>query len=258
MGWDDALVEGSAVSRTEGFSVGYLKDVLLPHNLASYQPLRNISRDWLASVSAPGEWRYYHLFNLLVYLLTLPLFFLTMRNIFGRLQPEEENDDFSWAAVVATALFALHPLHAEAVAWVGGQKDVLVGLFYILSIYFYTRSKNIRGWEVAGSIVCYFLALGSKPSAVSLALVLPVYDLFFRSHAYSRKNLSRQLTINLIYILPALLAGLFFIGTSAGASRINSSVNPLTRFYRYCECGLVHVREIYPAGASCPSLSVLR
>ena len=230
VGWDDELVEGSAVSRTEGFSVGYLKEVLLPHGLASYQPLRNISRDWLASISAPGNWHYYHLFNLIVYLLTLPLFFLTLKNIFGRLQPEEGADDFGWAAVIATALFALHPLHAEAVAWVAGQKDVLVGLFYILSIYFYTRSKNIGGWEVAGSIGCYFLALGSKPSAVSLALVVPAYDLFFRSHAYSRKNLSRQLTINLVYILPALLAGLFFIGTSAGASRINSTVNPLTRF----------------------------
>ena len=230
VGWDDVLVEGSVASRTGGFSYEYFEDAFTPHNLSSYQPLRNISRDFLASISSAGDWRFYHAFNILIYLLTLPFFFLTIKNIFSRLHPDDKHKNWIWAPVVGTALFAFHPLHAEVVAWVGGQKDVLVGLFYVLSIYFYTRSRKLSGWETVGSVICYFLALGSKPSAVSLALVLPVYDLYFRKDSYARKNMPRQLVIGLIYILPALMAGLFFIGTSAGVGRLSTPGNPLARF----------------------------
>ena len=83
------------------------------------------------------------------------------------------------APFVAAMLFAVHPIHTEAVAWVGGLPDVSFTFFYLLSFYFYMLSvnkKQIYSWQYLLSIVSFSLAVLCKEPALTLPAILIVYD----------------------------------------------------------------------------------
>jgi protein O-mannosyl-transferase len=84
-----------------------------------------------------------------------------------------------WRSVLVAALFALHPLRVESVAWVSERKDVLSGAFFLLTLEAY------RGWTVRPSrgryaLVALGLALGlmSKPMLVTTPFVLVLLDVW--------------------------------------------------------------------------------
>lgn len=86
-------------------------------------------------------------------------------------------------AAVAGLLWSLHPLRVESVAWIAERKDVLSGLFALLSVYYYLRSRDQaegegarRSWLLA--IVCFYLSLGAKSVTVVLPLMLLALDLY--------------------------------------------------------------------------------
>jgi Flp pilus assembly protein TadD len=83
-----------------------------------------------------------------------------------------------WRCAFVAALFALHPLHVESVAWVVERKDVLSGLFFILTLGAYTR--YVRGpLSMPRYLAVFFLfalALMSKPMVVTLPFVLLLLD----------------------------------------------------------------------------------
>jgi tetratricopeptide (TPR) repeat protein len=76
----------------------------------------------------------------------------------------------------AAALFALHPVHVESVAWVTERKNVLMGFFFLLALLYWTafceqRSRNKWRWY-ALAIACYALALFSKTVACTMPAAL--------------------------------------------------------------------------------------
>jgi tetratricopeptide (TPR) repeat protein len=80
------------------------------------------------------------------------------------------------SAVVA-ALFALHPLHVESVAWVAERKDVLSTFFFILTIWIYTDwARRPTAWRYALLIVIYALGLMSKSMLVTVPFLLLLLD----------------------------------------------------------------------------------
>lgn len=82
-----------------------------------------------------------------------------------------------WASAFAAALFALHPLHVESVAWVSERKDVLSGLFWFLCLAAY--ASYVRKPEVGrylAVLVSFALGLMSKPMVVTLPFVLLLLD----------------------------------------------------------------------------------
>src|SRR6478609_5224369 len=100
-----------------------------------------------------------------------------------------------WRSALVAALFAIHPLHVESVAWVAERKDVLSGFFFLLTLLAYggyARAKSeIRKQSVVSSqwsvvrrpgawyvlsIVLFALALMSKPMVVTLPFVLLLLD----------------------------------------------------------------------------------
>lgn len=86
--------------------------------------------------------------------------------------------DRAWAWLTA-ALFAVHPLHVESVAWIAERKDVLCALFYLGAMVLYLRfreTERIRWF--AASVASGLLALLSKPMAVTLPAVLVLCDLY--------------------------------------------------------------------------------
>ncbi|HLA28291.1 MAG TPA: tetratricopeptide repeat protein [Syntrophales bacterium] len=82
-----------------------------------------------------------------------------------------------WQSGFAAALFALHPLHVEAVAWVASRKDVLCGFFWILTMGAYssyvTRPSIMRYFLV---VLLFVLGLLAKPMIVTLPFVLLLLD----------------------------------------------------------------------------------
>jgi tetratricopeptide (TPR) repeat protein len=84
-----------------------------------------------------------------------------------------------WRSVLVGALFALHPLRVESVAWISERKDVLSGLFFLLALEAYRRWAARPG-RARYALVVVSLALGlmSKPMLVTLPFVLVLLDVW--------------------------------------------------------------------------------
>jgi len=109
----------------------------------------------------------HHFTNLLLHTIAVLLLFVLLQQMTGAL----------WRSAFVAALFAIHPLHVESVAWVAERKDVLSGVFFMLTLlaYFhYTRAPS--NWRYL--IVAFVFALGlmSKPMLVTLPFVLLLLD----------------------------------------------------------------------------------
>ena len=109
----------------------------------------------------------HHMTNLLFHLAnTLLLFILVHRMTTA-----------SWRSGFVAALFALHPLHVESVAWVAERKDVLSAFFWMLAMWtyvYYVEKPNFNRYLLVA--LCFLLALMSKPMAVTLPFALLLLD----------------------------------------------------------------------------------
>jgi hypothetical protein len=124
----------------------------------------------------------YHLTNLLLHVATAAAFyFLTIRLL--RLASGSVGEDKAlWVGAAFAALFfAVHPLRVESVVWITERRDVLSGLFYILTILAYFRASDRVGrgtrWYWV-SVALFASALLSKSMAVSLPVVLLILDVY--------------------------------------------------------------------------------
>ena len=89
----------------------------------------------------------------------------------------------TWPSALVAALFALHPLRVESVAWVSERKDVLAGFFFMLTLGAYARyaenpksqTLNLKFHHI-GSVVFFALGLAAKPMLVTLPFVLLLLD----------------------------------------------------------------------------------
>ncbi len=84
-----------------------------------------------------------------------------------------------WRSALVAALFAVHPLHVESVAWVAERKDVLSTLFFFLTLWAYvvwTGMRTTRRYLIV--IACFALGLMAKPMLVTVPVVLLLLDLW--------------------------------------------------------------------------------
>src|SRR5678816_3207694 len=77
--------------------------------------------------------------------------------------------------VMATVLFALHPTHAEPVAWVAALSELGYTFFLILGLYFYVQEKQSR-WAPVIALSAYAMALLWKESAVAFVPLIVLWD----------------------------------------------------------------------------------
>ena len=126
----------------------------------------------------------YHLTNLVLHATSAAVFYLVARRILGVALPDPDDRGqagLALSAGFAALLFALHPLRAESVAWATERRDVLLGLFYLLTILAYLRAcergERGRGWYW-GAVGLFACALLSKSMAVSLPAVLLILDIY--------------------------------------------------------------------------------
>lgn len=120
----------------------------------------------------------YHLVNVLVHALAALALLGLVRVTLERSTSETLSSAARPLAFVAALLWALHPLHTDALNHVSYRTETMMALFYLSTLYFAARafgSSSPRGW-FAAAIGCCYLAMGSKEAAVSLPLVVLLYD----------------------------------------------------------------------------------
>jgi hypothetical protein len=106
-----------------------------------------------------------------------------------------------WSAAFVAALFLLHPLHVESVAWTAERKDVLSTLFFMLTVWSYARYVERPGWtRYARTLGLFALALMAKPMVVTLPCVLLLMDYwpFERMRADRRAEGDRGVLTDLV------------------------------------------------------------
>lgn len=109
----------------------------------------------------------YHITNVLLHALNVLLLYAVWRRMTGQ----------STASAVVAALFALHPLHVESVAWASERKDVLSTCFWLLTMWAYVRYCARPGTGRYLQVVLLFaLGLAAKPMLVTLPFVLLLLD----------------------------------------------------------------------------------
>jgi tetratricopeptide (TPR) repeat protein len=110
----------------------------------------------------------HHLTNVLLHAASCVLLFLLLLDMTGA----------TWRCAFVAALFAIHPLRVESVAWISELKDVLSGLFFVLTLWAYlryTRRPESMG-RYASVLLCFALGLMSKPMLVTVPFVLLLLD----------------------------------------------------------------------------------
>jgi protein O-mannosyl-transferase len=109
----------------------------------------------------------HHFTSVLIHTVNVVLLFLLLMWATGRLRP----------SLFVAALFAIHPINVESVAWVAERKNVLCTLFFFLALWAYGWYAQKPDWKrylvVVGSFVC---GLASKPMVITLPFVLLLLD----------------------------------------------------------------------------------
>ena len=109
----------------------------------------------------------HHFTNVLLHTIAVILLFLVLRRMTGTL----------WQSAFVAALFAIHPLHVESVAWISERKDVLSAVFFMLTLAAYVRyvrTLSLKSYLLV--LVAFAFGLMSKPMLVTVPFVLLLVD----------------------------------------------------------------------------------
>ncbi|HTR40254.1 MAG TPA: tetratricopeptide repeat protein [Pseudomonadales bacterium] len=163
--------DGAYVSENAAIQKGLTLDGIgwaFTHTLAAnWHPLTTISLmlDYQLYGLNAGA---YHLTNVLLHAIAAILLFFVLKELTGTL----------WRSAFVAAMFAVHPLRVESVAWIAERKDVLGGVFFMLTLWAYVRYVR-RPFSIARYLlVALLLALGlmCKPMLVTLPFLLLLLD----------------------------------------------------------------------------------
>jgi len=137
--------------------------------LYDYRPLRTISYVLDYAVWGINPFGY-HLTNILLHVLNCLCLYGIVRIIF-----ESER-----IALLASLLFAVHPLHTDVVSYLSGRRDVLFSFFYLLGFcFFLSYRKRGKFASLIAVLSCFLLSMLSKEMAASFPFLLFGYDVFF-------------------------------------------------------------------------------
>jgi tetratricopeptide (TPR) repeat protein len=143
---------------------------------ANWHPLTWLSH--MLDYQLWGMWPgMHHLTSVLLHSLNALLLFSLLRYATGTV----------WRSAAVAALFAVHPLHVESVAWIAERKDVLSTFFWMLTLLGYVRYAKHRSVGRYLLVMLFFaLGLMAKPMLVTLPFVLLLLDLWPLGRLFDR------------------------------------------------------------------------
>jgi protein O-mannosyl-transferase len=162
---DDDYITDNAVVR-QGLTLDGLVWAFASPHVHNWHPLTWLSH--MADVQLFGlHAGGHHLVGLFLHTVNALILFLILRSMTGAL----------WQSGAVAALFALHPLHVESVAWAAERKDLLSTLFWLVTLGFYLRYVKQPGIRRAWPVyLSYAAALMAKQMAVTLPFLLLLLD----------------------------------------------------------------------------------
>ncbi|MGO8792066.1 MAG: tetratricopeptide repeat protein [Terriglobia bacterium] len=192
----------------------------------------------------------FHLANLLLHAVIVCVLFGLSQRLFRD----------QWLAFAAAAIFALHPIHTESVAWVSGVTDLDLAVFYLATFWFFLAGARPQGarseWMQLGMVGSFILALLSKEQAVTLPLTAMIYEHLYRSDRAVtnwRQKASRYGSLWLLVVVYVLFRIRFF-GAFAPVQLTRNvswyqailSAAPLAATYLWKMLWPVHLIAYYP------------
>src|SRR5438876_174408 len=171
--FDDDIYVYNAPAIQAGLTIKGIALAFTSPHARNWHPLATISHMLdcqLYGLKAGGH----HATNIVLHTIAVLLLFRVLRQMTGAV----------WKSVIVAALFAIHPLHVESVAWVSERKDVLTAVFFLLMLeayVCYTRAASITRYLAVA--VLFAAGLMSKPMLVS-APVVTVAAVVFRSERH--------------------------------------------------------------------------
>ena len=165
--YDDDTNVYAAPQIVAGMSLRGIEWAFTHMQLSRWAPAAVISR--LMDCTFYGTWAGgHHLTNVLLHAAATVFLFLALEESTGRM----------WRSGFVAAVFAVHPLHVEAVAWVSTRGELLCGLFFMVAVWSYSRYTRAAGGRLyyAASVAAFILGLMSKPMIVTLPFVFLLMD----------------------------------------------------------------------------------
>ncbi len=166
-----------------------------------------------------------HLINILFHLLNVVLVYVLMKLI-------SNNKNVS---LIVALLFSVHPMNVEAVTWISARSSSMYSAFYLMSLIFYVRYLKVTEMKYLLLTGLFFIfSLFSKAQAVTLPVVLLLFDFLFE-----RKLLSRKVIIEKIpFFILSLIFGIITISNSGTMKNLTDgmliSYNPIDIFFLVC------------------------
>jgi tetratricopeptide (TPR) repeat protein len=162
-----------------------------------YRPMMHVLYMGVHHVGGDSPWAF-HAANVILHVGVSVLVFFVANLLFRTLG----NVIALRLSAIAALLFATHPVHTEAVSWVGSLPELSFTLFLLLALYLYMRSTEstaVRAGLYLGSVGCYALSTLCKEPAIGLPLILIAYDL-----SYRKVHWPRQVGLYLPFLFVAL------------------------------------------------------
>lgn len=165
--YDDGATVYEAPRVTAGISLPGIAWAFTHSQVGHWDPLTTLSHMLDCQLYGLHPWGH-HLGNVLLHAAAVVLLFVALWEMTGSM----------WRSGFVAAVFAIHPLRVESVAWVSERKDVLSGVFFMLILMAYLRyvrrpRSRLRYWTVAA---LFILGLMSKSMLVTLPFVLLLLD----------------------------------------------------------------------------------
>jgi protein O-mannosyl-transferase len=168
----------------------------------------------------------HHLTNLLFHIANSLLLFFIFKQMTGDL----------WKSGFLAALFALHPLHVESVAWISERKDVLSAFFWLLTLWCYIRYVRRPGLNRYALVLLFFIfGLLSKPMLVTLPFTLFLLDYWPLNRFHYQPLAGNQTKTQIIRLLLEKIPLLTLVPISC-----------LLTFYAQRHGGVVKSIDIFP------------
>ncbi len=168
--------------------------------------------DWTLGLGAPG----FHLTNIFIHLCNVYLVWALSRRFVAHHAQLQTQAALPWLAAL---LFAVHPIHTEAVTYICGRSSALMTLLYLAGLLAYVagRAQGNRWFLHAVAPLCMLLALAVKETAVTFPLALLLWELY---NGGSLKTALRQQWSSWLLLL---LAAIFFLLHGAYQSQMETS-----------------------------------
>ncbi len=170
--YDDPRYVYENTNITNGLTIGGIAWAFTHIHSMNWHPLTTISHmlDCQLYGLKPGA---HHFTNVLLHSIVAILLLLVLQRMTGG----PSGTGSIWRSAFVAAVFAIHPLRVESVAWIAERKDVLSGVFFMLTLLTYFRYVRVRSIGHYLTVLFMFaLGLMCKPMLVTLPFVLLVLD----------------------------------------------------------------------------------